>query len=116
MPDETRPDRARVVASIDSFDPPRTPFEKLYVVCRAIDSPADLQTTVGRNIIEMFKDAGQMPVFGSFGGQKWIVYPSQRMAVIVDRPWMARESEIDELNRWREILGMSWLHLTPTSE
>jgi hypothetical protein len=107
MPDLARPDRIGIVFSIVTGHMPVSPFERLYIIARAIDDPAVFETPAGRAAIRMFVREGSLPVFTAFGDEKKQVYPDQAF----------REAILDPLNpkhaalataaiAWRKSYGM----------
>lgn len=106
MPDEARPDRANVVASIDRHDPPRSPFEKLYVVIRATKDATDFEGSVASQIIDMFVRDGSLPVWLSFGGNKILVHPSKPVVEAIVNNTAAAPGIFAEVQEWRKRLRL----------
>ena len=69
-----------MVFSIDRHEPPRNPFEKLYIIARTINGPNDFLHPEVKAIIEMFVDEGTLPVWVSHDGKKKPIYPFPELA------------------------------------
>lgn len=107
MPDFVRPDKIGVVFSLDRHDPPRTIFERVYIVARAIDDPAVFQTKPVKAALDMFAEQGSLPVWTSFQGTKSLYYPAFPLASAINdpiaTPWQSLV--IDALS-WRKRYGL----------
>ena len=107
MPELLRPDKSRVVFSIDQRIPERTPFERNYIVARAMDGPADFERPQIKSVLEMFIVEGSLPVWISFGGNKRMIYPNPEFAdAIVNPQTTTRQSLVSAARDWRKQYGM----------
>jgi hypothetical protein len=89
LPDHMRPDQCGVVFRTETMAKPRTIFENLFVVARAIgDDRAVFDTPTVNTALRMYAGQGQgtVPVFISWGGMKGIMYPAGPMADAIERP------------------------------
>jgi hypothetical protein len=105
MPEAARPDLCNVVSSIHRHEPPRSPFEKLYIVARAINSAEDLKHPIAVSAVEMFIRQGSLPVWVSFGGTKFIVYPSKQVREFVISGYLPPDHLTAEVSMWAERLA-----------
>jgi hypothetical protein len=104
MPEAARPNICNVVFSIDRHEPPRTPFEELYIVARAINSADDLKHPVAVEAVEMFIRQGALPVWVSFRGTKFLVYPSKEVQEFVINGSVPPDHLAAEVSMWLERL------------
>ena len=102
-----RPDRIRVVFSFDRHEPPRTPFERFYIVGRAIDDAAAFNNPLVAAAIDMFIREGSFPVWLSFAGTKKLIYPDEALATAVLSPGAPPAHLADAAQVWRARLGIS---------
>jgi len=107
LPDYLRPDQCGVVFAIDSHEPPRIVFERTYIVARAIDDPAALQSEPVKAALDMFAEEGSLPVWIGFGGAKSLYYPNFSFADAITRPtetpW---QSLVVAALAWRKRYGL----------
>ena len=84
MADEMRPDRIGVIFTIEAIDPPNNPFEKRFVVGRALNSLADLDSPGAQKVIQIFIDQGDLPVWLSHQQERRLLhpYPALRDAIL----------------------------------
>jgi hypothetical protein len=93
--------------SIDQHNPPRTPFEQLYIVARAINGPHDFDNPPAAAALQMFIDEGTLPVWISFGGNKRMVHPNQELAEAILNPVTTiSPSLLAQVTTWRQRLGI----------
>lgn len=107
MPDDARPDRIGVMFSIEEADPAQNPFEKLFVIARSINSLADLDSPGARQVIQVFIDRGDLPVWLSHGQERRLLHPhpALRDAILSSAPPPAALAA--EVALWRRRLGVS---------
>ncbi len=107
MPDFLRPDQIGVVFSLDQFSPPRIPFERLYIVARAISDPKAFDAPPVKAAIEMFIEQGALPVWLSFNGSKTMIYPQKELADAILNPtstiW---QTLVPTAMAWRKRYGL----------
>jgi hypothetical protein len=75
MPEEARPDKIGIVFTYEMYDPPPNPFQKRYIIGRAIGDPAVFDTAYGRAAVNMFIREGSLPVFIAYKDETKMVYP-----------------------------------------
>jgi hypothetical protein len=92
--------------SIDRHDPPRNPFEQLYIVARAINGVEDFNHPAASAAIQMFIDEGSLPVWLSVAGSKRLIHPRQELAAVVMDPTAAQGHLFDQAMAWRKRLGL----------
>jgi hypothetical protein len=85
MPLETRPDHLGVLWTIDRQAHPRTTFDRLYVVARAVDEPEALKTGPNTDIAAMMAH-GPLPIFAAWGDQRRLIYPRAELAEAILQP------------------------------
>jgi hypothetical protein len=107
MPEYLRPDEAGVIFAFGQHLPPRTPFERFYVVATAISDIAVFSRADVEAAIEMFVEEGSFPVWLSFNGQKWMVYPDADFADAIMNPsTTAHWHLIPQAIKWRRRFGL----------
>jgi hypothetical protein len=101
LPDAARPDRCGVVFSLGQRLPASEPFEQLFIVGRAINSAKDLEHPIALATFQMFIAEGSLPVYKSFGGTKWLMYPRAEVARLVIAGTQPPAHLVQEVARWR---------------
>jgi hypothetical protein len=86
IPDLGRPDKTGVMFSIETDLESRNLFEYLYIVCRATKSRDAFKDPLVSGIIDGFVDQCLLPVWRSFDGQKFQVFPDKRMVAAIHDP------------------------------
>ena len=107
MPVEIRPDRIGVVFSIDTHEPPRTPFEQFYIVARCINGPDDFKHPSVQAALNMFIDEGHIPVWLSYAGTKKLIYPAPDLAKAIVTPGHYPEKITNVISDWRRRLKIN---------
>jgi hypothetical protein len=108
MPDLARPDRLGIVFSIEVPRQPRTPFEKIYILGRAISDPAVFDTPQGRAAIDMFVREGSLPVFTAYEHERTMVFPNKELSeAILDPSNTTHRSLVPAALEWRQRCGMA---------
>src|SRR5262245_25408948 len=108
MPDDVRPDKLGIVFSIEIYNPPRTPFERIYIIGRAVDDLAVFDTPYGQAAIDMFVREGSYPVFVGFQGQKRLVYPDAELAdAILNPDTTPHQALLPRAQEFRRKYGMA---------
>lgn len=100
LPEAARPDRCGVVFSLGQKLPPTEPFERLFIVARAIDSEKDFEHPMALAALRMFVNEGSLPVYRSFGGTKHIIFPRAEVARCVIDGTKPPEHLAQEVARW----------------
>jgi Fe-S-cluster containining protein len=102
MPEFLRPDKAGVLFSLDQHLPPRTPFELLYIVARAVYDPAIFDTEPIKAALNMFIEEGSLPVWISFDGTKSMIYPEHDFADAIVNPLTTKRLDlVPKAREWR---------------
>lgn len=105
MPDAMRPDRIGVMFSIEQVAPPRNPFERLYVVGRAIASLADFETPGARAAIDMFVGLNNIPVWLSHAGERRLLHPGPDLRDAILAPDPPPPALAAAVRHWRGLLA-----------
>lgn len=98
MPIETRPERLRVMFTIERHLPPRNVFEHLYFVGVALDDPRALESPMTKDVVAMLSE-GVLPVFVSAGGIKTLVHPEPVLADAILNPAPQRDRALVKRGR-----------------
>ncbi|NOT41987.1 MAG: hypothetical protein HOP13_16025 [Alphaproteobacteria bacterium] len=106
MPDELRPDRTGVMFSIESVNPPQNPFERQFVVARAINSLTDFESPGARAALQTFIERGDLPVWLSFQQERRLLHPYPELRDAILRPATPSPELAAEVRIWRERLGI----------
>jgi hypothetical protein len=107
MPDFLRPNQIGVIFSLDQHLPPRTPFERLYIVARAISDPTAFDTEPVKATLDMFMEEGSLPVWTSFDGRKSIIYPKPDFADAILNPETTQWRDlVPKAREWRKKYGL----------
>jgi hypothetical protein len=107
MPDALRPDRTGVMFTIEAVDPPLNPFDRRFVIGRAINSLADFDTPGARAMLQTFISRGDLPVWLSFGQERRLLHPYPALRDAILRPGPAPDELAADVKLWRERLGLS---------
>lgn len=108
MPEEARPDRIGIIFSFETRMPPPTPFEKMFIVGRAVDDPAVFELVDGQAALGMFVREGTLPVFTSFNQAKRRIYPAPDFAdAILDPVNTVYRELVPAALTWRQRYGMT---------
>jgi hypothetical protein len=107
LPDDLRPDRCGVVFWLDRQVPPRTPFDRIFIVGQAVDNPAAFSRPGVKAAIDLFAQRIQLPIWLGFGGERRLVYPDPALqdAILNPRttPW---QSLVPAALAWRKNYGI----------
>ena len=106
MPDELRPDRIGVMFTIETIAQPSNPFERQFVIGRAVNSLADFETPGAKAALQTFITRGDLPVWLSFQQERRLLhpYPALRDAILQQSsppPALAADVRL-----WRQRLGL----------
>lgn len=106
MPDELRPDRIGVMFTIERVEQPQNPFERQFVIGRAINSLADFETPGAKAALQTFVERGTLPVWLSVQQERRLLhpYPALRDAILRQSPPPADLA--DAVSVWRKRLGL----------
>lgn len=106
MPDELRPDRIGVMFTIEAVPQPQNPFERHFVIGRAIGSLADFESAGARAALQTFIERGDLPVWLSFQQERRLLhpYPALRDAILRQGPPPTELAA--DVRLWRERLGL----------
>jgi hypothetical protein len=106
MPDELRPDRIGVMFSIESVTPPQNPFEKLFVIGRSINTLADLDSPGARQVVQVFIEQGDLPVWLSHQQQRRLLHPHPALRDAILSPAPPPPELGPQVQLWRKRLGL----------
>jgi hypothetical protein len=107
MPEETRPDKIGIVFTYEIYDPPPNPFQKRYIIGRAIGDPAVFDTPYGRAAVNMFIREGSLPVFIAHKDETKMVYPDAAFSDAILNPSTTRHvALVPAALAWRKQYGM----------
>ena len=108
MPDSARPDQLGIVFAIESYLPPRMPFERLYIIGRAVGDPAVFDTPAGRAAVNMFILEGSLPVFIGHKHEQKMIYPNEEFRDAILNPSTTKHhSLVPAALAWRKQYGMT---------
>ena len=106
MPDELRPDRIGVMFAIEQVTPRQNPFDKQFVIARAINSLADFDSPGARAAIQTFITHGDLPVWLSFAQERRLLHPYPALRDAILRPTDPPPELAAEVRLWRQRLGI----------
>ena len=107
LPDELRPDKCGIVFWLDRQVPPRTPFDRMFIVGQAVETPAAFSHPRVKAAIDLFAQQIRLPIWLGFGGERRLVYPDPLMQDAIlnpsTTPW---QSLVPAALAWRKNYGM----------
>jgi hypothetical protein len=107
MADHLRPDKTGVIFSFDQNFPPKSPFEKHCLIAWAIDDEAAFSRPDVKAAIEMLISKAAFPLWLSFGGLKWLIYPAADLADAIENPsTTAHRHLLPQAMEWRRKLEL----------
>lgn len=106
MPESLRPDRIGVMFTIESVNPPQNPFEKQFVIARAVNSIADLDSPGARAALQTFIDRGDLPVWLSYQQERRLLHPYPALYKAIVNPATPPPELAAEVHLWRQRLGI----------
>lgn len=106
MPDQLRPDRIGVMFSIESINPPKNPFERRFVVARALNTLDDLDSPGARAALQTFIERGDLPVWLSFRQERRLLHPYPELYKAIVNPAVPPKELAAEVSLWRQRLGI----------
>jgi hypothetical protein len=96
------------VFSIEMYHKPRIPFERIYIIGRALADPAVFDTPMGRAAVNMFVREGSLPVFISHEHERKMIYPNKEFSEAILDPAKTTDPELGTAARkWRVQYGMT---------
>jgi hypothetical protein len=107
MPDGLRPDRIGVMFTIEAINPPQNPFERQFVIARAINALEDFERPGARAAIQTFIDRGDLPVWVSFQQERRLLHPYPALRDAILRPGKPAAELADQVWLWRRRLGLT---------
>ena len=103
MNETTRPDILGVMFSIERTENSKIIFEKIYIVCRALNDADDFQKPEVQQIIRLLKDEGSLPIWLSYKAKKQLIYPNNIFADAISRPFETPyQSQLINALKWRD--------------
>jgi hypothetical protein len=106
MPDALRPDRIGVMFTIESIAAPQNPFERQFVIWRALNALADFDTPGARQALQVFMERGDLPIWLSFQQQRRLLHPYPALRDAILRPGDPPPELAADVRLWRERLGL----------
>lgn len=106
MHDGFRPDRIGVVFSIESINPPQNPFEREFVIGRAVNGIADLDSPGARTVIQTFIERGDLPIWLSFQQERRLLHPHPALYRAIVSPAAPPPELAADVQLWRQRLGI----------
>jgi hypothetical protein len=106
MPDELRPDRTGVMFTIEGVAQPQNPFEKVFVIARAMSSLADFDKPIIRQALDVFVTRGDLPVWLSFNQERRLLHPRAEVRDAILSGQAPSGPLADEVRLWRQRLGL----------
>ncbi len=83
MPDEARPDKLKIIFSLQHPKKPEHPFTKLFIGGWAYEGPEAYDTPLAQNLLAMFSQ-GDLPVWISTeGANSYLAHPDQDIVDVV---------------------------------
>jgi hypothetical protein len=108
MPEQARPDKIGIVFTYEIYHPPPTPFQRRYIIGRAINDPAVFDKPMGRAAVNMFIREGSLPVFIAHSLETKMVYPDPDFSDAILNPTTTRHvALVPAALAWRQQYGMS---------
>jgi hypothetical protein len=106
MPDALRPDRIGVMFTIEENPAPQNPFERSYVIGRAINSIADFDRPEVRAMLSVFIEKGDLPVWLSFNQERRLLHPRAELRDAILSSAMPPAHLQAEVVAWKRRLGL----------
>lgn len=107
LPEAARPDRLGIIFSFVTGYMPVTPFERLYIIARAIDDTAVFTSAAARAAIGMFVAEGSLPVFIASGEERELIYPDRALRAAILDPHSPQYVHLAPAAlAWRKQYGM----------
>jgi hypothetical protein len=106
MPDAIRPDRIGMMFTIERIAQPANPFEREFVLGRALNGRQDFDHPSVKATVDVFVKHGDLPVWLSAAGERVLVYPYPELRDAIMRPQTAPQHLIAEVQVWRGRLGL----------
>jgi hypothetical protein len=106
MPDTLRPDRIGVMFTIEGNAMPSNPFEREYVIGRAINGKADFETAGAKATLQVFVSQGDLPIWLSAGGERTLHHPQPRVRDAILAAGPPPPDIAADVMVWRKRLGL----------
>jgi hypothetical protein len=106
MPDELRPDRIGVMFSIEENPTPQNPFERAFVIARAVNSIADFDRPEVRAALGVFMERGDLPVWLSFNQERRLLHPRPELRDAILSSGVPAQHLQAEAVAWKRRLGL----------
>lgn len=107
MPDALRPDRIGVMFSIESIPEPQNPFERQFVIARALNALADFDSPGARQALQVFIERGDLPVWLSFQQERRLLHPYPALRGAILRAGDPPPELAASVRLWRQRLGLA---------
>lgn len=106
MPDALRPDRTGVMFTIEENPTPQNPFERAFVIARAVNGIADFDRPEVRAALDVFITRGDLPVWLSFNQERRLLHPRPELRDAILSSAMPPAHLQGEVVAWKRRLGL----------
>ena len=106
MPDALRPDRIGVMFSIEHNAAPQNPFDKDFVIARAVSAIEDFDRPEVRGALNVFIERGDLPVWLSFNQERRLLHPRPELRDAILSSGITPTHLASEVVTWKRRLGL----------
>lgn len=106
MPDSLRPDRTGVMFTIEDNPAPQNPFERAFVIARAVNSIADFDRPEVQAALNVFMERGDLPVWLSFNHERRLLHPRPELRDAILSSGVPAPHLQAEAVAWKRRLGL----------
>lgn len=106
MPDTLRPDRTGVMFTIERVAEPQNPFEREFVIARALNSIEAFDGSEVRGALSVFMERGDLPVWLSFQQERRLLHPRPDLRDAILSSAAPPDALAEEVVLWRRRLGL----------
>jgi hypothetical protein len=105
LPDDARPDRSRLLVSLNFEREPRNCLEGVSINVRALPGSDAIENGMAATVLDILCD-GLVPVWFSDGAKKMLMHPEHEVASLVISGDPAPTHLQEEVAAWREHYGV----------
>ncbi|WP_144241646.1 hypothetical protein [Janthinobacterium agaricidamnosum] len=88
LPEDLRPDKSRIMFSLEAMDEPRILFEKVFIVGRSLDESPNYNSQAVSSALKILSSDGTLPIWLSHKGRgKNLHFPHQQIASVISSPY-----------------------------